>query len=251
MSRGIAAGNWKMHGSRQFIADYVRALDGQVQSLECAVVLFPPVGYLPLLIEALRIAGLDRSVELGAQNLHTEEQGAFTGEMSGEMLVDLGADWVLVGHSERREQAGETNELVAAKTAAALRAGLKPMVCVGESEAERDAGRAEAVVIGQLESVVARCGAHHLGAVAYEPVWAIGTGRTATPALAEEMHALIRSVLEKHSPRAADVPVLYGGSVKGGNARALFAERNIDGGLVGGASLAAEEFLTIARALSG
>ncbi len=250
MRRGIAAGNWKMHGSRQFVADYVRALDGQVQSLECAVVLFPPVGYLPLLAESLRHLDLDRIVELGAQNLHTEVQGAFTGEMSGEMLADLGARWVLVGHSERREYAGETNDVVAAKTAAALRAGLKPMVCVGESEADRDAGRAEAVVIGQLESVLARCGGE-LGAIAYEPVWAIGTGRTATPALAEEMHALIRSALANHSAPAAELPILYGGSVKGGNAGALFAERDIDGGLVGGASLKAEEFMEIARALPG
>jgi len=251
MSRGIAAGNWKMHGSRQFVADYVRALDGQVQGLGCSLVLFPPVGYLPLLAEALRAAGLDRLVDLGAQNLHTEAEGAFTGEMSGEMLVDLGARWVLVGHSERREYAGETNELVAAKTAAALRAGLKPMICVGESEIERDAGSAESVVVAQIESVLNRCGADGLGALAYEPVWAIGTGRTATPELAEQMHALIRSVLKAHSARAADLPILYGGSVKGDNAGALFAERDIDGGLVGGASLKADEFLTIARALPG
>ncbi|MGE0623556.1 MAG: triose-phosphate isomerase [Pseudomonadales bacterium] len=251
MRRGIAAGNWKMHGSRRFIADYVRALDGQVQGLGCLLVLFPPTGYLPVLADALRGSGLGQLVELGAQNLHAEAEGAFTGEMSGEMLADLGARWVLVGHSERREYAGETNELVARKTAAAVRAGLKPMVCVGEREAERDAGEAESVVVEQIESVLACNGADGLGAIAYEPVWAIGTGRTATPELAEQMHALIRSVLARHSARAAALPILYGGSVKGDNAQALFAERDIDGGLVGGASLKADEFLTIARALPG
>lgn len=251
MSRGIAAGNWKMHGSRQFVADYVEALDGQVQSLGCRLVLFPPVGYLPVLAEALQGRGLHAYVELGAQNLHAEPQGAFTGEMSGEMLVDLGASWVLVGHSERRQYAGETDEMVAAKTAAAIRAGLLPMLCVGETETERDRGDAEAVVGRQLQQVLDRCAAEALGAVAYEPVWAIGTGRTATPAIAEQMHGAIRSVLARYSALAADVPIVYGGSVKGDNAQALFVERNIDGGLVGGASLKAGEILTIARALPG
>jgi triosephosphate isomerase len=216
-------------------------------------VLFPPTGYLPVLGDALESAGLRDRVELGGQNLHTEAEGAFTGEMSGEMLADLGADWVLVGHSERRAYAGESNELVAAKAAAALRAGLRPMVCVGETDAEREGGRAEAVVIEQLEAVLSRCGADALlagSAVAYEPVWAIGTGKTATPALAEEMHARIRAVLARHSKRLAEaLPILYGGSIKEGNAEALFAEENIDGGLIGGASLKAAELLAIAHAL--
>jgi len=181
MSRGIAAGNWKMHGSRRFIADYVRALDGQVQGLGCRLVLFPPTGYLPVLADALRASGLDQLVELGAQNLHAEAEGAFTGEMSGEMLADLGARWVLVGHSERREYAGETNELVARKTAAAMRAGLNPMVCVGERESERDAGEAESVVVEQIESVLAGAPRHsHIivvgvcpGADTFTPVVAI------------------------------------------------------------------------------
>ena len=193
-------------------------------------------------------------LDIGAQDLHSESEGAFTGEMSGEMLGDLGAGWVLVGHSERREYAGETNELVAEKVAAAIRSGLKPVLCVGETETERDAGMAEGVVVAQLEAVLERCSIEALneGAVAYEPVWAIGTGKTATPGLAQEMHGLIRGVLASRSIEAAErIPLLYGGSVKGGNAGELFAEQDIDGGLVGGASLQADEFMTIARSFPG
>ncbi len=252
MGRGIAAGNWKMHGSRAFISQYVRSMEGQIGGIGHPVVLFPPAGYLSYLTEALAAAGLSARVQVGAQNLHPEVQGAFTGEMSGEMLKDLGAGWVLAGHSERRQLAGETNELVAEKVAAAARAGLKPVLCVGETDAEREAGRAEAVVLGQLDCVLDRCGPEVLaaGAIAYEPVWAIGTGKTATPELAEEMHRLIRGALARRSkPLAEKQPILYGGSVKSGNAKALFACQNIDGGLVGGASLEAGEFMEIARAL--
>ena len=243
-----------MHGSRQFLTDYVQTLDGLARGSKPRLILFPPVGYLSLLAGLLAERGLDSVLDIGAQDLHSESEGAFTGEMSGEMLGDLGAGWVLVGHSERREYAGETNELVAEKVAAAIRSGLKPVLCVGETETERDAGMAEGVVVAQLEAVLERCSIEALneGAVAYEPVWAIGTGKTATPGLAQEMHGLIRGVLASRSIEAAErIPLLYGGSVKGGNAGELFAEQDIDGGLVGGASLQADEFMTIARSFPG
>ena len=254
MSRGMVAANWKMHGSRQFIADYVRGLEISAAAAEDfapRLVLIPPIGYLGFLASLLSEAGL-KAVELGAQNLHSAPEGAFTGEMSAEMLADLGAGWVLVGHSERRQLAGETNEVVGEKTAAVLRAGMKPVICVGETEAERETDKAAEVVTGQLEAVVERCGIQALAgaAVAYEPVWAIGTGKTATPGLAQDMHGLIRATLANWSADvAAEVPLLYGGSVKASNARELFAEQDIDGGLVGGASLQANEIVQIARCL--
>ncbi|TNF90925.1 MAG: triose-phosphate isomerase [Gammaproteobacteria bacterium] len=249
--RKIAAGNWKMHGSRRFVIDFVHSLAESLDGHDAAgqVLLFPSFGYLTVLAEALRSAGLESAVGLGGQTLHAEPAGAFTGEVSGEMLADLGARWALVGHSERRQYAGETDELIATKVAGAIRAGLKPMLCVGETEAEREAGQARDVVVRQLEAVLAEH-ADGLGAVAYEPVWAIGTGRTATPELAQEMHGVIRAVLaERSAALAENLPLLYGGSVKGNNARTLFAEQDIDGGLVGGASLEAEEFAEIVRAL--
>lgn len=251
MKQAIAAGNWKMHGSRQFVASYVRELAEKLGGFDPAglILLIPPASYLSVLAGALRDAGLGGKVALGGQSLHTEAEGAYTGEISGAMLADLGASWVLVGHSERRQYAAETDAVVAAKTGAALAAGLSPMLCIGETESERVAGLAEAVVTRQLESVLEQH-ADGLGAVAYEPVWAIGTGRTATPALAQEMHGVIRETLAAHSAEVAQrMPVLYGGSVKGDNAEALFSEQDIDGGLVGGASLKAGEFAEIIRAL--
>lgn len=251
MTRTIAAGNWKMHGSRRFVAEYVESLAQNLDGYEPVggVLLFPPAGHLTVLADALAASGLGAAVRIGAQTLHAEAEGAFTGELAGEMLADLGAEWVLVGHSERRQYAAETDEQIAAKVAGAIRAGLKPMLCVGETEAEREAGEARAVVIRQLEAVLAEH-ADGLAAVAYEPVWAIGTGRTATPELAQEMHGVIRAVLsERSAALAEELPLLYGGSVKGGNARTLFAEQDIDGGLVGGASLKADEFAEIIRAL--
>ena len=240
-----------MNGSRRFITEYVAALAESLDGYRPAgqVVLFPSFSHLSVLAEAVNGADLGDRIGLGGQTLHTEASGAFTGEVSGEMLADLGAEWVLIGHSERRQSAAETDELIARKAGAALRAGLKPMLCVGETEAEREAGNAREVVVGQLEAVLADH-AGGLAAVAYEPVWAIGTGRTATPEMAQEMHGVIRDVLREHSEMLADrLPVLYGGSVKGANARSLFAEQDIDGGLVGGASLKADEFAEIVRAL--
>ena len=260
MRRVIVAGNWKMHGSIRFVDAYVRGLveasasSGQKIAGPIAarveVILFPPVAYLGLLRDHLHKAGIAGLFGLGGQDLHAEAEGAYTGSIAGEMLRDLGASCVLVGHSERR-QAGETSEMVAIKYAAALRAGLEPVLCIGETGAERDAGRAEAVVSEQIACVAAEVGAAGLrrGIIAYEPVWAIGTGKTASPAIAQTMHEQIRLGLERlEAGLGADVPVLYGGSVKAANAAELFSQADIDGGLVGGASLDAGEFIRIAAA---
>ena len=249
--RRIAAGNWKMHGSRRFVEEFTQSLAERLDGYQPAgrIVLFPAFAHLQVLAEALRSAGLGEAVGLGGQTLHAEAEGAFTGEISGEMLADLGVEWVLVGHSERRQYAAETDAQVAGKVAGAIRSGVKPMLCVGETEAEREAGEARDVVVRQLEAVLDEH-ADGLAAVAYEPVWAIGTGRTATPELAQEMHGVIRAVLAERSAELAQrMPLLYGGSVKGDNARTLFAEQDIDGGLVGGASLQADQFAEIIRAL--
>lgn len=249
--RKIVAGNWKMHGSLQMLADYVERLSTQQASTKVTTLLFPPVAYLaPLAAELSKTAGT-LQIELGAQDLHREAQGAYTGEVSGPMVHDLGGRWVLVGHSERRQYQREDDDLVAAKAAAALGSDLTPVICVGESESQRDAGQAERVVEAQLATVARTLGASGLLScvVAYEPVWAIGTGRTASAATAQAMHAAIRQqLLAICGDAALQVPLLYGGSVKAGNAAELFAEQDINGGLVGGASLDAEEFAGIIAA---
>ena len=260
MRRGIVAGNWKMHGSMQFVTDYVQALaqlrvaDGdQTSTRNTTTIVFPPLAYLGQLCTQLADCGLDQDIETGAQDLHTEVQGAFTGETSGEMIRDLGAKWVLVGHSERRQQAAVTDEQVAEKFAAALRADLKPILCVGETLEQREAGDAQVVVARQLAAVVGSVGsaAFSNAAIAYEPVWAIGTGATATPEIAQSMHSFLRQELLAIAPQLAqETPILYGGSVKASNAAALFCEQDIDGGLVGGASLDAAEFAQIAGFMS-
>jgi triosephosphate isomerase len=247
MRKPLVAGNWKMHGSRTFVRQYADALGRAPQSPDVDVLLLPPVCYVQDLAAA--VAGL--GIGVGAQNAHWQESGAFTGEVAPAMVRDLGAAWTLAGHSERRAGCGETDELVAEKCGAAFAAGLRPIVCVGETLAEREAGSAEAVVLRQLDAVAARLAAAELAqlTVAYEPVWAIGTGRTATPAQAQAMHGLIRGRLaESLGVTAETVRILYGGSVTPENAAALFAERDIDGALVGGASLAADRLLKIVAA---
>lgn len=248
--RKIVAGNWKMHGSLEMLADYVQRLSAQPSRTQVTTLLFPPVGYLaPLAAELGNAAGLQ--IALGAQDLHCETHGAYTGEVSGPMVRDLGGRWVLVGHSERRQYQREDDALVAAKAAAALAADLTPIICVGESESQRNAGQAESVVAAQLAPVAQKLDASGLLScvVAYEPVWAIGTGRTASAATAQAMHAVIREqLLAICGDAAMEVPLLYGGSVKAGNAAELFAEQDINGGLVGGASLDPEEFAGIIAA---
>ena len=189
------------------------------------------------------------AVAWGAQDVSEHAAGAYTGEVSGAMLAEFGCRYAIVGHSERRSLHGENDALVARKAAAALAAGLKPIVCVGETLAERDAGKTDSIVLRQIDAVVKQLGGQLAKAVvAYEPVWAIGTGRTARPEEAQAVHRLLRHRLREADPAAEDVLLLYGGSVKADNAKALFACPDVDGGLVGGASLQAAEFLTIAHA---
>jgi triosephosphate isomerase len=245
----VAAGNWKMHTTVEQGLALARALVENLAGLDGAeVVLYPPFTHLVPLAQAVRGSGL----ALGAQNLHWESQGAFTGEISAPMLCPI-VDNVLIGHSERRQYFGETDETVNKKLHAALAAGLRPCVCVGETLAERDAGRIEEVLARQV-----RIGLHGLAAdadflVAYEPVWAIGTGRTATGAQAAEAIAHVRRLLGEivGEARAHEVRILYGGSVTPENIAALMAEPEIDGALVGGASLKADAFTAIARAIAG
>lgn len=249
MRRPLVAGNWKMNGSRERVAALVEGIRAGMGSVERAeVAVCPPFVYIP------QVAGLldGTGIALGAQNVcdHAEE-GAYTGEVAGSMLAELGCRYVIVGHSERRNLYGESDELVARRFAAARRAGLTPILCVGELLAERERGETEAVVARQLDAVLALEGAAAFreAVIAYEPVWAIGTGRTATPEQAQEVHAFIRRRLAGHDAGVAEAArILYGGSVKGSNAADLFAQPDIDGGLIGGASLKADEFLTICRA---
>ncbi len=255
MRTPLIAGNWKMHGDSAFVAEYAAALGGQSLPAGIELVLLPPAPYLPLLAQALRDGSAGAAVALGVQNVHAESSGAFTGELAAEMAVDLGARWTLVGHSERRALCGETDAVVAAKVMAARRAGLQPLLCVGETLAEREAGSAEAVVQRQIRALADHAGVEALSGItiAYEPVWAIGTGRTATPQQAQEMHAFVRQCLGTLCGRdvAAGLRILYGGSVKPDNAAALLGQTDIDGALVGGASLEPAGFAAIAAAAGG
>jgi triosephosphate isomerase len=250
MRRKLVAGNWKMHGARSEnvpLVEAVLAASG-IESIEC--VLCPPYVYLADVGRALR----DSSVRLGAQNVCAETSGAFTGEVSAAMLRDVGCQYVIVGHSERRALYGEDDMMVARKCAAALARGLVPILCLGEQLAEREAERTQEVVGRQLEAVVGLTGIEGFAraVVAYEPVWAIGTGRTASPQQAEEVHAFIRQRLAQRDAKiAAGLQILYGGSVKAGNAAELFAQPDVDGGLIGGASLKADEFTSIIAAARG
>jgi triosephosphate isomerase len=246
MRRSVVAGNWKMHGST---ASITRLLDElkRLRVPEVDVIVLPPTAYLTMAVRAMR----GSSIAVGAQNVHFAAEGAFTGEVAAEMLADIGATHVLVGHSERRLLFGEDDELVARKFAAARRAGLTPILCVGETLAEREAGRAEATVARQVDAVLLTTDAATLAGsmIAYEPVWAIGTGRSAAPADAQQMHRSIRSrVGERFGAIADEVRILYGGSIKMDNAAELFAGADVDGGLVGGASLDAKQFIEICRA---
>jgi triosephosphate isomerase len=248
MRRPIVAGNWKMHGSR---AENARLVDELLAGLPATpaagCVLCPPFVYLQEVGRLLR----DSALALGGQDVCADVQGAFTGEVSAAMLRDVGCDYVIVGHSERRLLYRESDQLVARKFAAARAAGLVPILCVGEQLADREAGRTREIIARQLDVVLELSGAGALeeGVVAYEPVWAIGTGRTASPEQAQEVHAFIRARIAARDARiAAATRILYGGSVKAGNAAELFAMPDVDGGLIGGASLKADEFLTILAA---
>ncbi len=212
------------------------------------VAVCPPFPYLQQAAELLS----GTSVTVGAQDLSAFREGAYTGEVAGEMLADLGCRWVIVGHSERRERFGDADAVVAAKVRAALEVGLVPVLCVGESREQRESGSAETVVAAQLEAIVSAVGVTASSGlvVAYEPIWAIGTGLTATPDQAQAMHLFIRAFLQKAGVNAQEVRILYGGSVNAGNAASLFGEKDIDGALVGGASLVVDGFLAICGAAS-
>jgi triosephosphate isomerase (TIM) len=246
--RPLIAGNWKMHGSAASAKSLVQDLIAETAQLAPVdILLLPPFPYLALVNDLIT----GTSLHLGAQDLASQSSGAYTGEVAGEMLRDCGATHVLVGHSERRALFAESNELVAEKFIRAQACGLIPILCVGESLAQRDAGATQTVVAEQLAAVMrlAGVGAMASSVVAYEPVWAIGTGRTATPAQAQEVHAALRSQIALADAKiAGSFRLLYGGSVKAANAADLLAEPDIDGALVGGASLDAKEFAQIARA---
>nr|VFJ92330.1 MAG: triosephosphate isomerase [Candidatus Kentron sp. LFY] len=246
--RILVAGNWKMNGSidsaKALVAEIKAGMD-KVKNAEVAIC--PPFIYIPIvqsIIEGTEIA-------LGAQNLAKEDPGAFTGEVAAPMLMDIGCKYVIVGHSERRAYYGETDSLVAQKFVRAQKEGLMPIVCVGELLEEREAGKTEQVVARQLDAVIEAAGVPALenSVIAYEPVWAIGTGKTATPDQAQDVHAFIRSrIAEKDLAVAEKVRIQYGGSVNAGNSAELFAMPDIDGGLIGGASLKSADFLTICAA---
>lgn len=252
MRTPIVAGNWKMNGALGESRELVMALAAGVgEGGDAEMLLCPPFVYLDAAARWLE----STPIALGAQDVSREvKPGAYTGEVSGAMLADVGCTHVIVGHSERRTLYGETDDGVVAKFRAVQAAGLVPILCVGETLAEREEGHTAAVVTRQVGAVLDTLGADALGeaVVAYEPVWAIGTGRTATPDQAQEVHALIRALIAVQDATIADgLRILYGGSVKGANAAELFAREDIDGGLIGGASLDAAEFLTIFHAATG
>jgi triosephosphate isomerase len=244
----LVAGNWKMHGSLRENASLLAGIVHGVRELKQArAAVCVPFPYLSQAQQAL----LGSPVAWGAQNLSQHPKGAYTGEVSAAMLAEFGCTFVIVGHSERRTLYGEEDSVVAAKFGAAVETGLTPILCVGETLAQREGGQTEPVVLRQLAAVTERFGAGALSkaVLAYEPVWAIGTGRTATPEQAQEVHARLRGEVGRSVPVVAqDLCILYGGSVKASNAAQLFSMPDIDGGLIGGASLVAEEFLAICAA---
>ncbi|MFN3579584.1 MAG: triose-phosphate isomerase [Pseudomonas sp.] len=248
MRRPLVAGNWKMHGTRQSVDTLLKGLNQQDWPENIDVMIAPPALYIQQCWQALAAS----SVYIGGQSCaYQAEPGALTGEVSPAQLRDAGCEYVLVGHSERRSLFGETDEVVCKKFAAALACGLRPVLCVGETREQRDAGLTAEVVGTQLQVVLDTFGVGGLaqGVVAYEPVWAIGTGLTADPEQAQDVHAMIRARLAVlDDEQAQRVQIVYGGSVKADNAEAIFAMPDIDGGLVGGASLNADEFGAIARA---
>lgn len=245
MRKRAVIANWKMHGSSSFLVDMAAGLNAEDDfGAVDRIAICPPSVYL----QSLRNS-LNSHIGVGAQNLNDISEGAYTGEVSAPMLADVGCEWVLVGHSERRQYYAETNDWIASKVNSALEAGLNAVLCIGETLEQRQQGKAQQVVLDQLGQVLKLDSierhATHLY-LAYEPVWAIGTGETASPEQAQEMHAFIRSSLPEE---LQDVSILYGGSVKAGNAAELFAQEDIDGGLIGGASLVLEEFVDICRAM--
>jgi len=248
MRQPLVAGNWKMNGSRESVFELLKGIREGVKSVaDVEVVVCPPYVYIPEAQGQLH----GSPVGLGGQDLSLHQQGAYTGEVSGAMLVDFGCRYVIVGHSERRSYHAESDQQVAEKYNLAIAAGLIPILCVGETLEQREQNATEDVVARQLEAVIAQCGVKALGdgVIAYEPVWAIGTGKTATPEQAQEVHGFIRGMItQQDSAVAAKVRILYGGSMKPSNAAELISKSDIDGGLIGGAALNAVDFLDICKA---
>nr|WP_018147198.1 triose-phosphate isomerase [Henriciella marina] len=243
MVRPLIAGNWKMNGLSQScdtIASIASGLATYDDVADCLIC--PPATLLSKVVEAASGSRL----KTGAQDCHASSSGAHTGDIAAEMIADIGGEYVIIGHSERRADHGETSEMVAAKAEAAFRAGLTPIICIGETLEEREAGRTIEVVSSQLAGSIPASAFGKSFVVAYEPVWAIGTGKVASTGQVEEVHDKIREILGERFPGQADeTPILYGGSMKPGNAAELLAVENVDGGLIGGASLKAEDFLAI------
>ena len=248
MRKAIVAGNWKMHKTASEAVELVTQLKPLLAGVEVETAICPPSTSL----QAVHAALEGSAIGVGAQDMHWEDEGAFTGEISAAMITAAGCSYVILGHSERRQYNGETNESVNRKLVSALNAGLRPIVCVGETLAEREADRIEEIVLGQVGGALAGLEAGIVREVvwAYEPVWAIGTGVTATAAQAEEVHAMMRNFLVERlgAEVAAGQRIQYGGSVKPDNAAELFSQDNIDGGLIGGAALVAESFAAIVKA---
>jgi triosephosphate isomerase len=250
MKKTLIAGNWKMNGTLTANSALVAALDAGMhvrRASKCDVALCVPSIYLAQMQQLCVKSG----IELGSQDVSSQDSGAFTGDISASMLKDFGVRYAIVGHSERRQYHGETDELVAKKAQVALAVGITPIVCIGETLAEREAGKTEEVVKRQLAAVIHANG-HCISEIvlAYEPVWAIGTGKTATPEQAQAVHALLRSQLNAASKQADRIQIIYGGSMNAANASSLLAKADIDGGLIGGASLKAVDFLSIIGAAS-
>jgi triosephosphate isomerase len=245
MKKKLIAGNWKMNGNAASNAALLQALLAQSADWKCLVAVCVPAVYVAQVQGIVEGTG----IALGSQDVSAQESGAFTGEISAAMLKDFGTRYAIVGHSERRQYHGETDVVVATKATRALAAGITPIVCVGETLAEREAGRTEEVVKRQLAAVIHANG-HCISeiVVAYEPVWAIGTGKTATPEMAQQVHAVLRAQLHAATEKADRVNILYGGSMNAANAGQLLAQPDIDGGLVGGAALKAPDFLAIIAA---
>lgn len=252
--RAIVAANWKMNGSLALVNSMVSELNNVTLNENVEVVVCPSFPYLAAFSLASANVNLASAFSLGAQNINEHAKGAFTGEVSTSMLQEVGVNYVIIGHSERRSIYEESSALVAQKVKTALDAGLKPILCIGESEEERVAEKTEIVLAAQLQPVIDEIGIEKFVGVviAYEPVWAIGTGKTASPEMAQETHQFIRDFIAKVDENVAvKVPLLYGGSVNATNCEELFAQADIDGGLIGGASLKADEFKVICSAAKG
>ena len=247
MRQPMVAGNWKMNGSSDSVKELIEGVKAGVGAANAEVVVCPPFVY----IASVAAAAAGSDIKLGAQNMCDQDSGAFTGEVSGPMLKDVGCEYVVIGHSERRAMYGETDEVTAVKYGAVLKNGLKPIFCIGETLEEREGGITEEVVGRQIDAILKSDGVASLAnaVLAYEPVWAIGTGKTASPEQAQAVHAFIRGkIAEQDKVIAEGLRILYGGSMNPGNAAELRSQPDIDGGLIGGASLKAEDFLAICTA---